>query len=272
MSERIRQQYSGFLQTHQLLPSNTINNISSFEIDEEARESQLITIPEKLVLGKRIERFFSHYIEYSDQYKLLTENIQIQEGKRTIGELDFLIYDEIEKSAIHIELVYKFYLYVNDNEEQELNCWVGPNRNDSLVQKLEKLQTKQFPLLSNTYTVKELGKLNLNLEEIEQRLCFLGQLFLPFNERNSSIQAVNKNCVVGWWITKGEFLNVYQTFDSFFIPDKQDWVIDPETNKKWIPFVEFRKELEELHLNEKSPLCWFKDKNGTTEKGFIVWW
>jgi hypothetical protein len=46
-----------------------------------------------------------------------------------------------------MELAYKFYLFDPSISSEPINNWIGPNRNDSLQEKLEKLKTKQFPLL-----------------------------------------------------------------------------------------------------------------------------
>jgi len=48
---------------------------------------------------------------------------------------------------IHLEIIYKFYLYDPSIGLTQLDHWIGPNRRDSLVKKLTKLKQKQLPLL-----------------------------------------------------------------------------------------------------------------------------
>ncbi len=43
------------------------------------------------VLGKRVEAFFEHQIQQSEDYLLKISNLQIIQNKKTLGELDFII-------------------------------------------------------------------------------------------------------------------------------------------------------------------------------------
>ena len=104
-------------------------------------------IPSNIRLGHLVEKIVSELIKSSANYKVLYENIQVIEDKKTIGEIDFIIEDIITKQLIHMELAYKFYLFDPNISSEPINNWIGPNRNDSLKEKLEKLKRKQFPLL-----------------------------------------------------------------------------------------------------------------------------
>ena len=106
-----------------------------------------------------VEKIISELIKSSNNYKVLYENIQIIEGKKTIGEIDFFIKNTTTKRLIHMELAYKFYLYDPKISSEQLNNWIGPNRNDSLKYKLEKLQKKQFPLLYHNSAKSKLNNI-----------------------------------------------------------------------------------------------------------------
>ena len=79
---------------------------------------------------------------------MLYENVQIIEDKKTIGEIDFIIENITTKQLIHMELAYKFYLFDPTISSETVNNWIGPNRNDSLKEKLEKLASKDVKTIT----------------------------------------------------------------------------------------------------------------------------
>src|SRR5690606_23106204 len=121
-----------------------------------------------------------------------------QDGKRTIGELDALLMTEI--GPVHLEIVYKFYLYDPDEGQTELSHWIGPNRKDNLLQKLKKLKEKQFSLLYHSKTQPLLDNLGLILDEIKQQVLFKAQLFLPLGHQNTVFFQLNPACVKGFYL------------------------------------------------------------------------
>ncbi len=144
-------QYLGFLQSTSLKLVESLLKIPLFNFEELSKppfeiNTAKIDIHDNEVLGKRIEHFFEHCIVNSKRYDLISNNIQVFKDKVTIGELDFIVKDLFKDKIIHIELIYKFYLY-DPEISMELDRWIGPNRNDSLLRKVEKLKNHQFPLL-----------------------------------------------------------------------------------------------------------------------------
>ena len=92
-------------------------------------------------LGKLMEHFVLLDLQASEHTHLISSNVQIFNGKTTIGELDCLLIQA--GIPIHLEIVFKFYLY-DPALPQELHRWIGPNRNDTLIFKLKKLKEKQL--------------------------------------------------------------------------------------------------------------------------------
>ena len=134
--------FEGFLKTSTLWESTHVYDLSQFKIEQKSIEIDK-EIDTKQRLGKYVERFVSHQLVNTEGISLIAENIQISKDRITLGELDCLLYKN--GNPIHLEVVYKFYLY--DPTKQGLHCWIGPNKKDRLVEKLEKLQQKQLPLL-----------------------------------------------------------------------------------------------------------------------------
>ena len=85
-----------------------------------------------------------------------------------------------------------------------LRYWIGPNRKDSLIYKLDKLKDKQFPLLYKPETQSYLESLGLKISEIQQRLVFKAQLFLPLKFFEIDISPLNPNCVNGFYLSYSE--------------------------------------------------------------------
>lgn len=263
----LHQRYYGFLKTPNLWKSKIVFNLNQYELSSKT-EAIIIDIDEKQRLGKYIEHFVFFNLKQQKNVKLLVENVQIQEEKRTVGELDCLFTEN--ETPIHLEIVYKFYLYIPDLHKNELHCFIGPNRKDSLIEKLEKLKNKQLPLLYHSATKPYLKNINLKVNSIEQKVCFKAQLFIPLAEKNLIFKKLNKSCVAGFYIYKKE-LHLFENC-KFYIPNKKDWLIAPHKNVNWLSFLDFKNATSPLLERNFSPLCWLKKPNGKLEKFFLVWW
>jgi hypothetical protein len=270
---QLAKQYRGFLDTPPLFEE--IENFKLFSVSEIKPELfnhlKLSSIPENMVLGKRVELFFHHFIENSKIYDLLAANLQIIENKVTLGELDFLIIDTLLNQFLHLELVYKFYLY-DPEIDGELQRWIGPNRRDTLLFKIKKLKNKQLPLLQNTATKPYLNELKVSVKEFVQQVCFLGKLYVPLNLYNSHFPKINNKCIVGFWLTFEAFLNHHHEKDVYCLPTKKNWLLQPEDNTDWVSLNEIMNSIEKSLQNKKSLLCWKKTYNNQFEQFFVVWW
>ena len=233
-----------------------------------AHNTELNVKNKKLRLGHLVEQFIFDLLEKDKNIQIIGTNIQIIQDKKTVGELDCLISDR--GKLIHLELVYKFYLYDQFIPGNEIEKWIGPNRKDSLKQKLVKLKTKQMPLLSHPKSNEIISDLGYNSEMFDQKVHFKAQLFIPLGLNERIITEVNKACIRGFYITPDE-LQLFEEND-FFILSKLDWLIDPHHDVIWLSFTE-SKSIIELELNQsRSPLCWMKDSKGNITKLFVVFW
>ncbi|WP_452225961.1 DUF1853 family protein [Lacinutrix cladophorae] len=263
----INLQYLGFLNTPNLWLNPSEIKIEQLEIGNSISNC-FTKNTSKLRLGKLVERFVSHQLQQDSSISILAENLQIQDRKITIGEIDCLLKQN--NQPIHLEIVYKFYLYDATVGNKEIDHWIGPNRKDSLIQKLSKLTQKQLPLLYHSCTKATIEKLDLHVEEVLQKVCFKAQLFLPYNKQDVSFKTINSNCVKGFYIRKNE-LDQFADY-QFYIPEKRDWLTDIPTHNFWQDYHTFLKELTPFLKQEKAPLCWLKKPNAKTEKCFVVWW
>ncbi|WP_299059709.1 DUF1853 family protein [uncultured Polaribacter sp.] len=263
----IQKRYDGFLQTNNLWKNNDVFELYQFKIHNKFSKIDIL-IDEKLRLGKYIERFVSFELSQNKSIEILAENIQIQRNKITLGELDCLLLKD--KSPVHLEIIYKFYLFDDKIGNTEIEHFIGPNRKDALIEKLSKLKDKQLPILHTKECKNLLNNFKIELKDISQQIYFKAQLFLPIYKTNINLKLLNKNCITGFYCN----LKDLHRFNNckFFIPIKKDWIIIPHKNVDWLQFSDFKKEVTPILERQFSPLCWLKKENGEIEKFFLVWW
>ncbi len=254
----IEQQFIGFYNTNYLFKE--LDGLKQFEfdsIDLNNLQIKKLEINQKLPLGKRVELFFEHYLHLSKRYELHKKNIQIIDCKETLGEIDFIIYDNKKKCFKHVELVYKYYLY-DISFEKELDRYIGPNKDDTLVNKLNKLKHKQLPLLFNEKTKLYLDEIDFN--NIRQEVCFKANIYVPFYKNDLNIK-FSEN-IRGFYITFEEFKkDEYFRKCEYFMPHRYDWVDFLIPKSSFTIFNEILTQVEFFINYKKSPLLWLKDKN-----------
>tara|TARA_B110000259_G_scaffold56468_1_gene66619 strand:- start:762 stop:1565 length:804 start_codon:yes stop_codon:yes gene_type:complete len=221
-------------------------------------------------LGKKIEFLFELILKNSIDYKLLLSNFQIQEGKLTVGEIDYIIKTINTKSIQHIELSYKFYLLDNSLNADFIGKWIGPNRKDFLHLKRSRLKNHQFPILKHKSVTEKLNQLNIKRDEVKASLLLKAQLFIPQNQLEQLPQNF-QNCVVGIWVNLQGFQNL-NWIGEWCVPDKIDWYIDPIFNQSWVAKQKALATIQEKLRSKYSALIWHKTKEGNFKKIMVVWW
>lgn len=265
-TKEIQKRYEGFLQTNCLWKDADIYGLQQFKITPKSTKIS-IEINEKLRLGKYIERLVSFQLSQEKNLTIIAENIQIQQEKITLGELDCIL--KLQNTYIHLEVIYKFYVYDASVGTTEIAHFIGPNRKDSLVEKLTKLKEKQLPILHSKECKSYLKSIDLQEKNISQQVYFKAQLFIPYSQK-IVLSSLNTACIVGFYIHKKEL--VFFSNCKFYIPQKKDWILTPNKNVNWLNYPDF-KEVSKQYLDRNfSPLCWLKNNNGTLEKFFLVWW
>jgi hypothetical protein len=263
----IQNHFEGFLKTPCLWTESAVYGLKQFQIEQKSISLNK-EIDDTLRLGKYIERFVSFELSQNEQIEIISENIQIQKEKITLGELDCILLKE--QKAIHLEVIYKFYLYDASVGTGEIAHFIGPNRKDSLGSKLDKLKNKQLPLLYSKECQDYLKTIALNSDDIEQQIYFKAQLFVPFSKKKIQLKQLNSHCITGFYID----MEALQQFKdcTFYIPNKKDWLIVPHPNVAWQSMPSFKEDCFVIIERNFSPMCWMKHKNGCIEKFFLVWW
>ena len=148
--------------------------------DYQALTRYLLKRPSPNRLGFHFEGLLSFWLEDGfarklHPYETLANNVQLYNGKQTIGELDLILYNHEEKLTEHWELAIKFFMGAAPFEP--IN-WVGINSNDNLQRKMTHMQTKQF--CSIWVDTEKHGQV-----KIDKRYGVIkGRFFLPMNIAN----------------------------------------------------------------------------------------
>ncbi|HLV92708.1 MAG TPA: DUF1853 family protein [Aequorivita sp.] len=225
--------------------------------------------PSTLVLGMQAEFCFEEYLKRSPFFELLASNIQIQGENETLGELDYIVLNKSTQLISHIELACKFYLFdANISAPQEAK-WIGPNRKDSLFDKLEKIRLKQFPMIRKPETIQTLQAHNVEIPT-EQELCLKAFLFIPKSIEVQDFPTNYQECIVGRWMNLIDF-EKEDPLAQYAIPSKKEWLLPVDKIESWHSFSEIHSMVSEQLEIKKSPLLYKKTKYGL-ERLFVVWW
>lgn len=264
---KTKSRITSILNSHNL--DQSVTGIKAFDLSELNITSECeFPLPTNLRLGHLVEKIVSELIQSSNNYKVHYENVQLIDAQKTIGEIDFIIEEINLNKFIHLELAYKFYLYDPSISTKPFSNWIGPNRNDSLEKKLEKLKSKQFPLL-RTDLAKSKFK-TIEIENISQALCFLVSLFIPFGYQEYIDPSYNK-AVKGYYLNYKQFVSLNNISKQYYLPSRTEWGIAPNDNEIWADFDGVVSSIHHQINQSQCILCWQKF-NGTFSSFFIVWW
>ena len=141
-------------------------------------------------------------------------SIQIIDGARTTGELDFLIKNTETNQVEHWEVALKYYLGETD---LSLTTWYGLNRTDTLNRKLKHFTHKQFQFQHALNT------------DIQARFAVLkGQLFLPLTNGFTAADALNQYALPDWLNPDrrlGTWGNIIPKADlNYYRLQRQEWI------------------------------------------------
>jgi uncharacterized protein len=197
-------------------------------------------------LGRYFEALLKFYLLELVQAETLQTNLQIRDGRQTIGELDVVFRQTQGRPARHWEASVKFYLCTaeTESEARELKYFMGTLVWDRLDRKLEKLLKKQLRLPMTPQareTLKALG-----MEHVESRALLKGFLYYPshLDWRHFPHPAeVSPRHARGWWTTE-ERAEIPQTS-----PSSLYMVLPPE---RWL--APFYGDVETTELLTRSAL------------------
>jgi hypothetical protein len=256
-----------FIQLPELRLPSEILHIKPFGLSEAALDDATSVLLPNIILGKQGEFLFSETIKATTNFTLLAANIQVNDEKRTIGELDYIVKNCSSNQVFHVELACKFYLLKEDEHATIEGQWIGPNLKDTLLDKLQKFSESQFPLLRHPATKTILSGLGIS-ENILQRYCVKAMLFVP-ETFSKKLPLHYQNCVKGIWIKHGDL--ILKPKATYGIPSKREWLLAPEKISTWYTSDAISETIKEQIALKKSPLI-YENLEGCITVFFVVWW
>ncbi|MBV0932842.1 DUF1853 family protein [Marinobacterium weihaiense] len=126
-------------------------------------------------LGLYVEQLYACLLQDLLGWTLLARNLQIREGQRTLGELDFLVLNTATQQVEHHEIAVKFYL---GHDTCGRVRWYGTNTRDRLDLKTDRLLQHQAQMTTTAAGQACLADLGV-IARPRVRLFMPGYLFQP---------------------------------------------------------------------------------------------
>lgn len=180
----------------QYLPSNYPDILKAWDQNIEAAPL-LLSEPPQRRLGFYFERLYQILLEDLLGWPILLKNQQIQSSGRTIGELDFVVYNKKDDRIEHHEIAIKFYLGVSERAGSTL--WYGPNARDRLDMKTTSLLEQQSRRTQLPETIALLSESHIT-GPLTPRIFMPGYLFYPDDQPAVTPGYVPAEHLRGRWI------------------------------------------------------------------------
>jgi hypothetical protein len=175
-----------------------------------------------LRLGFLYQHLCKALFKASGHYQNIDEEIILNEQGRTLGAIDFILEDKKTKQHQHWEVAIKFYLLHHGQ-------WYGPNAQDRLDIKLNRMLTHQLtlserPMFHQTYP---------QWQQLTHHLLMQGRLYTnPFTKESVPTDCLgyplNPTQVNGYWCYQHQAHNISETLYRL---QKSEWMIGT-TNKE----------------------------------------
>lgn len=119
-----------------------IDPVTADQVDTEALDAFLHREGDQYRVGLYFESLVHFWLEQICGYEMVASRLPVFEGKRTIGELDFLYLDP-QQGLTHCEVAVKFYLH---HPRAGQSHFPGPNDSDNFERKMDRLFDHQLKL------------------------------------------------------------------------------------------------------------------------------
>lgn len=176
-----------------------------YELDRDpARLESLLAAQKDQRLGNYFETLWSFALQLSPRYHLVERNLQIHDGERTLGEMDFIVLDKNTGRHAHWELAIKFYLGTGNTVRHD--AWIGPGKKDRLDLKVDHLLNRQTLLSSHPLARAQLQRRGIVIDECA--VILKGRLFYPWQQGGPGHypQSVNPSHLSGQWLNREQLL------------------------------------------------------------------
>ena len=179
-------------------------------------------------LGNYFETLWAYALHLNPRYQLVERNLQIHDGERTIGEMDFIVLDNATGRYAHWELAIKFYLGLGNTVHHD--AWLGPGKKDRLDRKVEHLRSRQTLLSSHPVARAKLAERGIVIDSCA--VILKGRLFYPWQQGGPQYYplAACSAHLVGHWLTRDRFEQAYPPDERFEPLIRSGWMSRSPTN------------------------------------------
>lgn len=194
------------------------------------RLQQLLQAQKDQRLGNYFETLWAYALELDPRYQLVERNLQIIDGERTLGEMDFIVFDNDTGRYAHWELAIKFYLGVGDTSRHQ--AWYGPGKKDRLDLKVDHLRDRQTLLSTNPLVRARLDQRGIVISDCA--VILKGRLFYPWQCRalRYQPQAANPSHLAGSWLTRDQFLQGSDPDQRYLPLIRRGWMSEYSTHDR----------------------------------------
>lgn len=228
----------------------------------DANPAELIQYLETLKsprLGIYFEGLCGFFFHHFPGFTMIAQNLQVNRptgvhAKQTLGEFDFIV--QYGSQTLHIETAVKFYLGTGDHASHtSAHYWVGPNANDRLDKKVDRLQSHQLALGAWEEGKAELAK--HGVDKITVCLLMAGYLFYPVDHNSPAPGISHPAHNKGQWLTQSRTLELCEEpeFDNhgWHFLDKKLWLTPAKLSEKILNRKQLRVAIED-YFSEKNAL------------------
>ncbi len=175
-------------------------------------------------LGNYFETLWSFALELNPRYRLIERNLQIIDRGRTLGEMDFIVFDNETGRYGHWELAIKFYLGIGDTARHD--AWHGPGKKDRLDLKLDHLLSRQTLLSTHPVTQAKLDRRGIVIDDCA--VILKGRLFYPWQQYAPEFHPLyaNPSHPGGHWLTRQQLRHSYGSATRFMPLIRSGWMAD----------------------------------------------
>lgn len=209
----------------------------------------------KLSLGRYFEKLLLSVLRHHDDVSEIHNNIHVGDGKRTLGELDF-VYRNTAGQVVHLEVAFKYYLQAGNS----LADFVGPLTRDTLARKIHHLAEKQIPVVETKEAQGKLQHLFSNFDgRVRSEVLLLGMLFYwgPPHKPATLHSETHPDHRKGWWLKCSELGEHLNPSSIWCVHNRRGW----QTGCRFA----FHSELQVLNtssLQKNAETHFSKEKHG----------
>lgn len=232
--------------------------LSSNEVDASHLESFLNGPGEgEHRVGRYFERLLGYWFRHVRNVEMVASGMQIKDGKRTVGEIDFLYRDEGDQ-LVHCEASVKFFLHLAGHTPSE---FPGPNATDNYERKTAKLFDKQLRVSEE------------HVPDVDRREGFVkGIMFYRGNAADSLLlptelpERLPARHGRGQWMRESELEVLGSLGDVVFaIADKPHWLA-PAVDASCLDRSTFAEEMAAHFASRRYPVMVSVRESGDRER------